>query len=76
MKHNPAAIALIWIGAVAFIVGAIVGLVPMDANFGSAWFPAPGTGGMHTSSMGVSVTLMLIGAAAGITGTVLLSSKK
>ena len=76
MNSNPMPIALIWIGAIVFIVGAIVGLTPVDDNFGSAWFPAPSPPGIHASSMGISIVLLLIGAAAGITGMVLHSQRQ
>lgn len=77
MQYNPAAITLIWVGIIIFIAGSIVGLVPMDGGgYGSAWFPSAAPPGIFASSMGISIVLLLIGGAAGITGTVLLSSKK
>lgn len=77
MQYNPAAITLIWVGIIIFIAGSIVGLMPMDDGYyGSAWFPSSPPPGIFASSMGISIVLLLIGGAAGITGTVLLSSKK
>lgn len=77
VNSNPAATALIWTGSILFIVGCIVGLTPytdVTTDYGSAWFPKEfGAPGMHNAPMSISIVLLLIGGAAGITGAVLLS---
>lgn len=70
MKNNPFGTALIWVGAIVFALGCIVGLTPQEIC-GSAWFPETCMPGVHASSMGTSMVLLLVGAAAGIAGMVL-----
>jgi hypothetical protein len=80
VKRTPAASALVCIGAIVFLVGCIVGRTPVTFNdshgCGSAWFLGVCLPGVHDSSMGISMTLLLIGAAAGIAGTVMPSQQQ
>ncbi len=67
--------ALLWIGSIAGVIGAVVGLMPSAGReeCGSAWFPACPV--IHQSSTVVSVALILVAGAAIITGLVVSGRK-